>query len=273
VVQAPHDAATVAHPASQPTEAVRTVLAPKVSEVRRSPRIGYAVAALLALAALVVAFVGPGTVPAGGDLPPGAVTVNGVDPTGTSVAVDLSKPIPVGVTAAGADAVALSYHIFGVSVGRREAPLGAGGATTVAPPFNRHVLAGTVPAEITVLRDHTALGSERFTLSSNQSALATALAAATLIVVMICCAYLESHLRLLRRGRERPASMVAVPLFAAVLAAAVVVAAWILLGTPPTVVTLVVSAALGATAGLAAAIAAGQSGRRVREQRARNSRG
>jgi drug/metabolite transporter (DMT)-like permease len=110
-------------------------------------------------------------------------------------------------------------------------------------------------------------------LSSTQSALATALAAATLIVMLICGAYLESHLRLLRRGRERPASMVAVPLFAAVLAGAVVVAAWILLGTPPTVVTLVVSAGLGASAGLAAAIGAGQSGRRVREQRARNSRG
>jgi serine/threonine-protein kinase len=109
-------------------------------------------------------------------------------------------------------------------------------------------------------------------LSSKQSAATTALAAATGIVVLIAGAYLESHLRVLRRGRERPSSVVAVPLFAAALAAAIVAAAWILLGKPPTVVTLIVSAGLGAGAGLAAAIAAGQRGRRVRDERARGSR-
>jgi serine/threonine-protein kinase len=133
-------------------------------------------------------------------------------------------------------------------------------------------LAGNLPAEITVLRDNTPMGAERITLSSKQSAVTTALAAATGIVVLIAGAYLESHLRVLRRGRERPSSVVAVPLFAAALAAAVVAAAWILLGKPPTVATLIVSAGLGAGAGLAAAIAAGQRGRRVRDERARGSR-
>jgi serine/threonine-protein kinase len=287
-VEAPRDdAATVAHPARQPTEALPTVAAPKpvaaapkpVAAARqrnaaRSPRIAFAVATALALAALAVALIGLGPAPLGGDMMPGAATVNGIDPTRNhDVPVDLSKPIPVGVTTAGADTVTLSLDILGLSVGRREAQLGPGGATTVAPPLNRHVLAGNMPAEITVLRDHIPVGSQRFTLSSTQSAAATATAAATVVLVLIAGAYLESHLRLLRRGRERPSSVVAVPLFAAALAVAVVAAAWVLLGKPPTVATLVVSAGLGAGAGLAAAIGAGQSGRRTRDERARGSRG
>jgi serine/threonine-protein kinase len=110
-------------------------------------------------------------------------------------------------------------------------------------------------------------------LRSTKWGAATAPAAATVVLVLIAGAYLESHLRVLRRGRERPSSVVAVPLFAAALAVAVVAAAWILLGKSPTVATLVVSAGLGAGAGLAAAIGAGQSGRRARDERARGSRG
>ena len=282
VLQAPQgEAATAVHPARQPTEAVQTMAAPKPAagarprSARRSLPIAFAVATALALAAVAVALIGLGSAPRGGDLTPGTVTINGIDPTGNGdVTVDLSKPIPVGVTAAGADTVTLSFDILGVQVGRREAqlsPAGAGGATTVPPPVNHYVMAGNIPAEITVLRDHIPVGTQRFVLSSTQSAAATATAVATVILVLIAGAYLESHLRLLRRGRERPSSVVAVPLFAAALSVAVVAAAWILLGKPPTVPTLVVSAVLGAGAGLAAAIAAGQRGRRARE-RARSSR-
>lgn len=288
ILQAPQDdAATVVHPARQPTEAVRTVAAPVAGAkpaavarqrgARRSPKIAYAVATALALAAVAVALIGLGPAPLGGDLTPGTVTINGTDPTANhNIAVDLSKPLPVGVTVAGADAVKLSLNVLGLPVGSRETQLsagGAGGATTVPPPVNRHVVAGKIPAEITVLRDHIPLGTARFTLSSTQPAAATATAAATVILVLIAGAYLESHLRVLRRGRERPSSVVAVPLFAAALAVAVVAAAWILLGKPPTVATLVVSAVLGAGAGLAAAIGAGQRGRRARDERARGGRG
>jgi len=277
----PDDAATLVHPAPQSTEDLRTVLAPRPTpaaaarqpRASRSPTIASAVAAVLALAAVAVALIGLGSVPTGGDLASGAVTVNGNDlKVNHEVPVDLSKPIPIGVTTAGADSVALSVDVLGLSVGHREAQLGPGGVASVPSPVNRYVLAGNLPAEITVLRDNTPLGAERITLSSKQSAATTALAAATGIVVLIAGAYLESHLRVLRRGRERPSSVVAVPLFAAALAAAIVAAAWILLGKPPTVVTLIVSAGLGAGAGLAAAIAAGQRGRRVRDERARGSR-
>lgn len=278
------DAATMAHPAaSQATEDLRTMLAPKPPAAAprppaapppkvprqpsapRSPMIAFAVAAALALAAVAVALIGLGSAPVGGDLAPGAVTIDGIDPaTNPEVSVDLSKPIPVAVTIPGADSVAMSLDVLGFSMGRREAPLGPDGLAAVPAPVNRYLLAGNLPAEVTVLRDHAPLGAQRITLSSKQSGVATVMAGATVVVVLIAGAYLESHLRVLRRGRERPSSVIAVPLFAAVLAAAIVAAAWILLGTPPTVATLVVSAGLGAAAGLAAAIAAGQRGRRTR---------
>ena len=288
LVQAPQDdAAAAAHRPPQPTEALPTVAAPvagpkpaavtRQRSAGRSPKIAFVVATALALAAVAVALIGIGPAPLGGDLMPGSVTINGTDSTANhDVPVDLSKPLSVGVTVAGADAVTLSLDILGLPVGRREAQLspgGVGGTATVPPPVNRHVVAGNIPAEITVLRDHISLGTERFMLSSTQPAAATATAAGTVVLVLIAGAYLESHLRVLRRGRERPSSVVAVPLFAAALAVAVVAAAWILLGKPPTVATLVVSAGLGAGAGLAAAIGAGQSGRRARDERARGSRG
>ncbi len=276
----PDDVATVVHPARQATEVVQTVAAPKAAVAarqrgaRRSTMVAFLAATVLALAAVAVAVIGIGSAPVGGDLTAGAVTVNGTDPATThDVPVDLSKPIPVGVTVAGADAVTLSIDVLGVQVGEREAQLGPGGAAAVTPPVNRYVVAGNLPARITVLRSHVPLGTQRFLLRSSQSGAATVVGAATVILVLIAGAYLESHLRVLRRGRERPSSVVAVPLFAAALAVAVVAAAWILLGAPPTVATLVVSAALAAGAGLAAAIRAGQSGRRAREERARGRRG
>jgi tRNA A-37 threonylcarbamoyl transferase component Bud32 len=270
IVRTPQeDAATVAYPPAQPTEALQTVAAPKPvaagpeRSAPRSPMIASVVAAVLALAAVAVALIGLGAAPVGGDLTPGSVAINGTDPAVNSdIPVDLSTPIPVVVTAAGADSVTLSLDILGVSMGDREAPLGPGGATTVAPPVNRYVLAGNMPAKVAVLRNHIPIGTERFTLRSTQSAMTTAMAGATVIVVLIAGAYIESHLRVLRRGRERPSSVVAVPLFAAALAVAIVSGAWILLGKPPTVATLIVSAVLGAGAGLAAAIAASQRGRR-----------
>ena len=88
----------------------------------------------------------------------------------------------------------------------------AGPFATLASPVNSHVLAGRVPAQVTVLRDGTPLGTARFVVKSTQSAAATVLAGVTVILVLIAGAYLESHLRVLRRGRERPSSVVAVPM-------------------------------------------------------------
>lgn len=246
-------------------------VAPQQPTAPPSPAIPFVVAAVLALAAVAVALIGLGAPPVGGDLPPGAVTVNGIDPSLTGeVSVDLSKPLSLAVAAPGAGAVTLALNIFGVPVGHREAALApgpTGGVATLPSPVNRFVLAGRVPAEITVLREGAPVGTYRFTLNSTQPATVTVTALVTLVLLLLAAAYVESHLRVLRRGRERPTSMVAVPVFSAVFAVGVVVAAWVLLAKPPTVTTLAVSAGLAAGVGLAAAIGSSRAGRRARARR------
>jgi serine/threonine protein kinase len=236
-----------------------------------SPAIPFVLAAALALAAVAVAFIGLGTPPHGGDLAPGAVTIAGTDPTGSGeVIVDLSKPIPVSVTAPEADAVTLALDILGAPIGTKETSLPPGPAdrsSTLPSPVNRYVLAGRTSAQITVLHNHTPLGTYRFTLKSTQSATTTVAAAVTLVLALLACAYMESNLRVLRGGRESPLAVLVVPMFAAVLAVAAVAAAWILVGHPPTVATLACSAGLAAVAGFAAVVGAHRIGGRSRNRR------
>jgi serine/threonine-protein kinase len=284
-----HDPQPVTQGAPQADEDLRTTVLPKrdtspprpatpdtppARPVKRdSPTVPFAIAAALALLVVGVALLGLGAPAMGGDLPPGTVTVSGIDPVGTGeVPVDLAKPIPITVTVPGADSVSLALNILGRSVGQREAPLApgpAGGSTTLPPPVNRFVMAGELPAEITVMQGQNPVGTYRFTLSSTQSAVTTATAAGTLALLLIAAAYLESNIRVLRRGKESPASVVAALLFAAALGVAAVAAAWVLLGKPPTVATVATSAALGACAGLAAAIGARRAGSRTRRGQSR----
>jgi hypothetical protein len=224
---------------------------------------------VLALAAVAVALIGLGSPPNGGDLPPGTLTINGVDPTRAGeVTVDLAKPIPVTVTAPDADAVTLALDILGAPVGRNEGRLAPDSrSTTISPPVNRYLLAGRVTAQVTVLRGETPLGTYRFTLSSTQRAATTVAAAATVVLTLLAGAYLEANLRVLRRGRESVSASLAVPLFAAALALAAVSAAWVFLGHPPTVATLACSAGLAAVAGIVSVIGANRVGRRSRYRR------
>jgi hypothetical protein len=243
----------------------------KIAAALRSPLTAGLAAAVLALAAIATAVMGLGAAPHGGDLPPGAVTIAGVDPTRSGeVVVDLSKPIPVTVTDADADSVKLDLDILGAPVGQHEAALAPGSAsrdTTLPAPVNRYVLAGHTTAQITLLRDHTPLGTYRFTMTSSQRATTTVAAAATIVLILFAAAYLESNLRVLRRGRESVLSRFAVALCAVALGVAAVAAAWILLGHPLTIATLAWSAGLAGAAGIAAAIAASWVGSRARARR------
>ena len=241
----------------------------------RSPRVPFALAAVLALAAVAVAFTGLGVPPHGGDLRPGTVTVAGADPTRSGeVSVDLSKPIPVTVADADADSVALSLDILGTPVARHDAPLAGdapGRSAALPPPVSRYLLAGRTTAQLTVLHGNTPLGTYRFVMHSVQRATTTAAAAAAIVLALLASAHLESNLRVLRRGRNRVSAVLAEPLFAAALAVAAVAAAWILLGQQPTVATLAASAALAAAAGIAAAIGANRAGRRYHYSRRRRA--
>ena len=241
----------------------------------RSPRVPFVIAAVLGMAALVLALTGLGAPPRGGDLAPGVVTVAGVDPgAGSAVDIDMAKPIPVTVAGIPGDAAALSLEIIGMPVGRHDAmlvPDGPGLVADVPPPVNPYVLAGRLTAEVTVLSGETPVSSYRFGIRTTNSAFTTAAAVLVVVVTLFAAAYVESYIRALRRGRSRFSGSFGLPLSAAALAVAAVGAAWIVLGTEPTVDTLTGSATIAATAGVAATIGAMRIGRKYRYRRARRA--
>ena len=241
----------------------------------RSPRVPVVVAAVLALAAVAVALIGLGAPPRGGDLQPGMVTVAGVDPTsGDEVLADWSKPIPVTVAGVEAGTAAIALDVAGATMGRHQAPItpsAEGAVASVPAPFNKYVLAGRTTAVLTIHGDGTPTATYRFGMTSVQPATTTALSVGLVVLGLFGVAYAESYLRALRRGRSRFSASIGLPLSAAALAVATVGAAWVLRGTEPTVATLIGSAALAATAGIAATIGAMRVGRTAKYRRSRRA--
>lgn len=234
-----------------------TELAP-VQEVAdfRSPRIPFAIAALLAVAAVVLAIVGLGSPATGGDLAPGTVTVAGIDPVaGGVVDVDLSRPVAVSSPA-------------GTSADLSVVVLDA----TFAAPVNPYVLAGDLTGEVVVRDGENISGTYRFPIRTTQSALTTAVAVAVVVLALFAAAYIESYIRALRRGRGKLSGSVGLPISAAALAVAAVGAAWVVLGREPTVAALVGCAGLGAAAGVAATVGSMRIGAKYRARRARRRR-
>jgi serine/threonine-protein kinase len=241
----------------------------------RSPRLPFALATVLAIIAIAVAVIGLGALPRGGDLPAGAVTFAGIDPT-TAVAtdVDLSKPIPVTVTGAFGDRVTLGWDVLGMTIGRHDAALQpgpAGLAGSVPPPLNPHLIAGRTTAVLTVFNGEIPTATYRFGVKSTQPATTTAVAVGAMLLVLFAAAYVESGLRALRRGRSRLSAGVTVPLGMAGLAVATVAGAWVLLGHEPTRTTVVVSGGLAIAAGIAAAVGGARVGRTFRHRRSQRA--
>ena len=241
-----------------------------------SPALPFALAAVLGLAAIVLAIIGLGSPPRGGDLRPGMVTIAGVDPTTTdAVVVDMTKPIPVTITGVNGDTAALALNVLGANIGLHDAPLTPNGQTLTAAvpaPINPYLIAGRTTAQLTVLNGQTTTATYRFGIRTTQRATTTAVAVGTVVLALFAAAYLESYLRALRRARNRFSSSVGVPVSSAGLAVAVVGAVWVLLGREPTVATLVGCAALAAAAGIAAASGAMRIGRKYRYRRSRRAR-
>jgi hypothetical protein len=242
----------------------------------RSPRVPFLIAAGFALAAVVLALIGLGAPPRGGDLRPGTVTVAGVDPTAVDeVEVDMSKPIPVTVAGVAGNAAALALNVLGTPLSRHDAPLVPGGpalTAAVPAPINPYVLAGRTTGELTVLNGETATATYRFGVRTTQPAMTTAVAVGTVVLALFAAAFIESYIRVLRRGRSRFSGSFGLPLSAAALAVAVVGAVWVLMGREPTMATLVGCAALAAAAGIAATIGAMRIGRKFRYRRSRRAR-
>jgi serine/threonine-protein kinase len=159
-------------------------------------------------------------------------------------------------------------------LGGHDAPLAPGGpglTAEVPPPINPYVLAGNLTGELSVLAGETPTAAYRFGIRTTQPALTTAAAVATVVLALFAAAYVESYIRVLRRGRSRFSGSFGLPLSAAALAVAVVGAVWVLLGREPTIATLIGSVALAAAAGVAATIGAMRIGRKYRYRRSRRA--
>lgn len=242
----------------------------------RSPRVPALISAALGLIAVLMALIGLGTPPRGGDLQPGTVTVAGVDPTATGdIEIDMSKPVPVAVSGLAADRVQLSWSVFGAQVGQQEASLVPGPrglAADVSVPVNPYVVAGQMTWQLTVMSPDQGPRTYLFGVRSTQSALTTALAVAVVVLTLFAAAYVESFVRSLRRGRSRFSGSFGLPLAAVGIGIAVVGAAWVLIGREPTVATVVATALTAAAAGLAATVGAMRVGYKYRYRRARRAR-
>jgi hypothetical protein len=242
----------------------------------RSPRVPYAVATVLGLAAIALALMGIGASGQHRQVPPGVITVAGVDPaTADAVEVDMTKPIPVMVNGEQGDAAALALSVLDKAVGRHDAPLTPGDhglVATLPPPVNPYLVAGRATAELTVLQGGSVVATHRFTIQTKQSPFSTALAAVTVVVALFAFANVESYLRALRHGRGRVAATAGLAVGAAALAVTFVAAAWIALGHEPTMSTVVACSTLAAMAGVAAAIGGIRAGQVNRYRRSRLAR-
>ncbi|MEV0354959.1 serine/threonine-protein kinase [Nocardia sp. NPDC050697] len=241
-----------------------------VREVVRfaSPRVPFAVAAVLAVGACAIALTGFGGPEPGGNLAPGTVTLADADPVAAGpLALDMSAPVPLRVEGVDADAARLSIVVLGARIGDETTPIEPGNPTSVPAPVNPYVVAGTGTGELTLLRDGVEIGTQRVEYRTTQSAFTTAVAVGVALLALLALAYLESNFRALRRGRGALANSAGLVVSAAATAVAVAGAAWVLLGIQPTVPALALSALIAAGAGVAAAAGARRMGKRYRSLR------
>ena len=120
-----------------------------------SPARYFIAAAVLVVVAFVVALVGVGAPSSGGTLSAGEVKVAGTDViSGGTVTVNLSKPVPVVVSASApaADHVQLSSTVLGQQVSSATAPLvpAASGRTALVDLGGRYLVGGSFTGKVTL---------------------------------------------------------------------------------------------------------------------------
>lgn len=246
-----------------------------------SVRVPFAATAVLAAAAAVAAFVGVGAAPSGGSIAPGQVLVAGVDAAAAQpLPLDLSAPIPLRVNGVDADAVSVTVNVLGVPIGGDPVPIQqspVGPAASAPGPVNQYVLAGALPGKVSLLRNGSEIATRHVEFATAQRSYTTATAVGIALLTLFALSYVESNLRSLRRGRGGFGNTLGLALSAAVLATTLVGLTWILLSHIPTAATLAACAALGAAAGITAAMGARRLGirhrylRRARRRAARDT--
>lgn len=228
-------------------------------------------AALLGVVALVVALVGPGGPAHGGTLSRGALRVAGVDPaSGSTIALDLSKPVPVTVSnGEGADEVELSGSVLGQQVASGSAAItpGTGDQVVGVNLGGRYFVGGSFTGRVELLKNGQELSEWSFPARTSQSGLLSVPAGVTLVLLLFVIAYGESLLRSLRRTSRGVGALVGLTVIGAFCGLDFAGIAWVLARTVPGVASVVVCALIGAGAGLAAGLGGLRTGRRRRFRR------
>ena len=237
-----------------------------------SPARYFVAAAVLVVVAFVVALVGVGTPSSGGTLSAGEVTVAGTDVvSGGTVTVNLSKPVPVVVSASApaADHVALSSTVLGQQVSSATAPLVPSGAgrTALVDLGGRYLVGGSFTGKVTLWQGLVSGKDATFNAHTSQSGVLSVPGGVTLLLLLFTLGYAESLLRSLRRGKSTKTGPLGLALVGAVFGVALVGVGWVLFRQVPTVTSLVLCAVLGAGAGVALAFGGIGVGRQRRFRR------
>ena len=177
-------------------------------------------------------------------------------------ALDLSKPVPVTVaTATKPTKVAVTLSAAGVPLSSATTtttwadPKAGFDATLTFQPIARWVVGGTATATVTVVEASGVTTTQLVPVTTRQHPLTSAMGTGSLLLGLFALAYLESTLRVLRRGHRR----VSAPYTAAPLGALFGAAVWMLLSVladhEPSVPHGVGAAVLGAVAAVFAVLA------------------
>jgi hypothetical protein len=245
----------------------------KVVERARAPIPEFAACIALLVVAAVIAVVGLGSPDRSGDMPKGAVTVAGVDPTaGSLITVDLAQPVTVNgtlpATAAGANELSLGFSAAGVSLGKAKAPItptpNGQFSATFKTSGSQYLVAGRATGEVAILKGATTAAHQSFAVKSKQSPWTTIPGAVGIASLLFIAGYPGSLLRAMRRGRKRASGVVGFVVLGGIFGVFAVVGAWLAASKEPVVTTLAVAMLVGAVAGIFAGLGGLQLARRRR---------
>ena len=234
-----------------------------------SPVVPFLVGAVLSALVVLAAFAGLGR--PSHDKAAGGTTINGADPSASTLAIDFAEPLTVAMpgSAEPPGSLRASVKVAGFTITTATEPLRPVGDTDQAT-FDlgaaRYAVAGSATLELA----RTGTGRRQaFEVTSKQSPWLTGPAIGAIALALFCLAYVEALGKPLRKGRRRMASIVGVAVLAGGLAVALDVVLWAAGAPEPAPAGLATGAALGAAAGVAYAIGQLRAGQRRRLRRVR----
>jgi hypothetical protein len=237
------------------------------------------VAAVVGLLALVFGLLGIGSSGSTPSLPAGTVTVAGHDPARSGrIGIDLNHPIPIVVQQSPSGIGSLQTAQLILTLG--DVPLvrstsvpfsaGSGGfATSVDASSGRYIVSGKLGAELQLTGSRGTI-TDDFAVKASGSPFTTFGGVLAILLVLIVIAYAESLLRSLRRGRRRDnrvAAVVGLGIVGALGGVTATLLGWAFEISGPTALSFIVTALIGAAAGVLAGVVGMQVGDRNRALR------